>query len=164
MDKRTLIDGFTSSHSTLIANLTDIDDKASVAQPAAGGNCINWIAGHLLDARGGMLAMLGGEPFLNEEEKERYKRGSEPIRNGDAHTDVSRITEGLNKTHGQVITALEAMPDENLDQKLDESIFPTPVKHPTLGTMLALFLFHEGYHTGQLGLARYAAGKAAVIK
>ena len=164
MEKRTLIDGFTTSHSTLMANLTDIDNATSVAQPEAGGNCINWIAGHLLNARGNMLAMLGGEPFLNDEENERYKRGSEPIRGGDAHTDIARIVDGLKKTHERTIATLEAMPEEKLASELDESVFPAPVKQQTLGTMLGLFLFHEGYHTGQLGLARYAAGKGAVIK
>ena len=48
---------------------------------------------------------------------------------------------------------------EDLTRQLDPKQFPIPVEEPTLATLLALNMYHEGYHSGQLALGRRLLGK-----
>ena len=49
-----LATGFAVSGWVLLANLEGISDEESLVQPQEVGNCVNWVAGHILMARGGL--------------------------------------------------------------------------------------------------------------
>ena len=51
-----------------------------------------------------------------------------------------------------------------LEEELDLPGFPIKMEKPTRGAFLTLFLFHEGYHAGQLGIVRRLLGKESVAK
>ena len=76
MDKQTLLAGYGLGQYLIAGNTGGVTHEESLVQPSRAGNCINWIAGHLLDARGIILGLLGGSPFLAAEETALYKRGS----------------------------------------------------------------------------------------
>lgn len=161
--RESLRDVFNAGHMTLLANVEGISHDESLVQPPAGGNCMNWIAGHLLSTRTTFMKQLGLERFLSKEESKPYAQGSAPIKPGDTCTDFSRIVEGLKTTGEQILSALKNADEAALAEPLDASSFPVPMEHPTRGALLTLLLFHDGYHTGQLSLCRkHAKAEAGV--
>ncbi len=64
-------------------NLDGLTDADALKQPAPAGNCVNWVAGHILQARGGTLAVLGQPLPFAEDKYARYVRGSAPITSAD---------------------------------------------------------------------------------
>jgi hypothetical protein len=163
MDRRSLIDSYTLAHKILMMNLAGIDEATALARPASGGNCVNWLAGHVVSVRDSLLRLLGEEPFLTDEERELYKRGAAGIEPGGPHTELKRLKEGLMTTYKQIVAALMAMPEEKFAEELDASMFPGPVSYPTVGTMVGIIALHDGYHCGQIGLSRRINGKEGVV-
>ncbi len=161
-----LATGFAVSGWVLLANLEGISDEESVVQPKEAGNCVNWVAGHILMARGGLLKLLGEQPILSEEEAKPYQQGSPPLKPGDTRLPLDKLRVDLQKTGETISAKLRELPPEKLREELDDSAFPPiPVenKTKTLGTLITSLLFHEGYHAGQLGLLRRVLGKKGVI-
>ncbi len=156
--------GFGMAHYTLVKNLEGITPEEAMKPPEAGGNCINWVAGHILACRDIISKQLGKEPHFGEEEGRPYRRGSAPLEPGAACVDLPGLLEGLNRTSAALADTIKSLEEETLADTLNPSVFPLPVEKPTLGAWLTLFLFHECYHAGQVGILRRLAGKAAVLK
>ena len=164
MNAQTFAEGYKAAQMVIAAQLQGISHEESLAQPSKEENCLNWIAGHLLSSRGRILTELGGEGFLTEEESERYKMGSEAIGPGSRCVDLARLTEGLNQTGETLLARIKQTTSEDLSRELDPKQFPIPVEEPTLATLLALFMYHEGYHSGQLALGRRLLGKPSGLE
>jgi hypothetical protein len=129
-------------------NLGGITHADSVRELPGGGNCINWIAGHLVVSRDSYRRLLGLEPVIPEEITALYKRGSENITPTNA-VNLSTLIELYNNHLGGILEALpKAMLVSGTDP-FDEMLF---------------LCFHESYHIGQLGLARRTLGFAGTIK
>ena len=158
-----LANAFSISQTALMGNIEGISHEESLFQPKEKGNCINWIAGHILSSRGGLLQMLGEQAFLSDEEKTPYSRGSAGIKSGDTCCTIERIVEGIQTTGPLIVSKLKKTPDSELYEELDPSSFPVPVEYPSKGTLISILLFHEGYHNGQIGLIRRVLGKAPAI-
>ena len=158
-----LANAFSISQMVYLGNIEGVSHDDSLFQPEKAGNCINWIAGHILAARGGLLQLLGEQPFLSDEEKVPYGRGSAGVKPGDTCCSLGRINEGMQSTGPIIVAKLTETPVEKYSEKLDPSAFPVPVEHPSVGTLISILLFHEGYHNGQIGLIRRALGKLPAI-
>ncbi len=127
----------------------------SLVQPSGGGNCCNWILGHIVSTRNVILNLLGEQPIWSEQEAELYQRGSNPIKSGSKAHLLETIIDAFDRSQEQILSALKNKSDEDLSQKIDDE---------TLGQKLATLHFHEAYHVGQLGLSRRIAGKKGAIK
>src|SRR5215470_14553286 len=67
-------------HKTVQLNVDGLTHGESLIQPQPGGNCVNWVVGHLLWVYDGMLPMLGQTPTLGRDALKRYARGTPPLR------------------------------------------------------------------------------------
>ena len=123
------------------------------------GNCINWIAGHILTARDILLESAGEGKFLTEEEKALYRSGSSAIDGDSQSLPIEKIKEGLSYTSGKISEVLAGVTAEKLSEPMDPSYFPVPVEDANYGKFLNLLFYHEAYHTGQIGLNRRLLGK-----
>lgn len=151
---------------TIRLHLRGVSDADALLTPsdAAAGNCLNWLVGHVLVAREGLLGLIGAPPFLTQEEHARYGRGSKALTEADEATDLARLREGL-KTSGTALdAALAALDEAQLERPIPAERFPFPPTSADLATMLQFLLFHESYHAGQIALARRALGYDSVIK
>ena len=133
-------------------------------EPKGGGNSINWAAGHILASRTSILKLLGEDRFLSLEDQVPYARGAERLKPDDTCVSMERMREGLEKTGKAVLRTLRETPDSTLAQDIEIPGFPIKFDEPTLDAHLAMLLYHEGYHTGQLGLGRCVIGKTPRIK
>jgi len=156
--------GYGITQYSLAANLEGLTHDDSLKSPEEGGNCINWVVGHVLIGRNILFRQLGGDAFLTEEEAMPYQRGAASLKVGDPCIDLARLMTGLEETSAVLMERIKALDDEGLGRSLDPSAFPVQVEKPTLGALLSLLMFHESYHSGQVGILRRLAGKEAVLK
>ena len=163
MWSKSLLFGYGTGQSVIDVNLEGINEEESLFRPEQGGNCINWLAGHILATRGLILTHLGSEAFLGDEEAKPYSRGALPLGPGDTCLSLSRIREGLTQTAALVSEKIAPLGEKELAGAIDPDLFPFPVENPTVGDFLTRLLFHESYHTGQLGTLRRLVGKEGGI-
>lgn len=149
-------------HYVFNANIEGLTHADSLAQPEPGGNCLNWIVGHLCHSQNNLLAMLGQKPFGSEEMSERYKRGSAPITSTDDAQPFEEMVKLFNESQAAVTEGLNAMTSEKLAAKAPFS--PTDNPDETVGSLLAGIMFHQAYTIGQTGLSRRLVGKTGAIQ
>ena len=153
---------FEFSYGAMSHNLEGLTHKDSLLVPQNGGNCLNWVLGHVVVARNLMLLLIGGTPFLTGEHMAAYQRGSHP--DGTDHLlDLAALRGLLNESQRQLAPTLAAMSEQALNAPV-----PEPHRQPPLNGSIADALirlhYHEGYHNGQIGLLRRIAGKEGAIK
>ena len=142
-------------------NVDGITQAESLIQPRPAGNCLNWVMGHLLCTYQHVLPMLEQFPVMKASALERYDRGSHPIMNpGDAR-ELSELMRAWDETVKRVDAGLGALPASSLSKPAPFS--PTCDPNETVGSLLSAILFHQAYHTGQMGLLRRIAGKDRAI-
>lgn len=138
-------------------NIEGISDEEGRRRPAGGGNCINWVVGHIVSYRQVVLQLLGEMPIWPKDRTEAYGRGSSGEVSAGQELPLAQLLEDLKATTATIAQRLEALPDGALDA-------PGPNPKQTLGQRLAFLAFHESYHAGQVGLLRRLAGKPGAIR
>ena len=159
----TVIDGIVTqldiARRSLHRNLEGVTHEESLKRPDAGTNSINWIVGHMLGGRNGVIAAAGGQPVIARERLAQYGRGSsgdvaEPIR-------LEELVELFARTQAPLVDALQKLTDDQLNGR-------SPMRSPagedaTFAQAIAAMTLHECYHVGQLGIARRLVGKKGAI-
>lgn len=144
------------------ANLKGIPDDDHFRAPQAGGNCLNWVLGHLVHARNGWLEMLAQEPAIDPQSVEQYRRGSDAVIDATGTVPPADLLEAFNRSQEPLLAGLAALTDERLSEKAPFS--PGNDPEETVGTLCAGLVFHEAYHAGQLGLIRRTLGIRGMIR
>jgi uncharacterized damage-inducible protein DinB len=139
-------------------NVGDMTQEQSLSQPSPGGNCANWILGHLTDVQNAAMNLVGENPVWDSEELKRasYDPITGPARAIDWETMRSRFLESRERC----LAAIQNLEDERLGDN---------VPHPFGGQtsraeLLAMLAQHQMYHAGQLAMARRTAGLEGVVK
>lgn len=145
---------FDINHRALELNVKGLSHEESLIQPPRGGNCLNWVAGHVVANRNFILGLVGEQPIWSEAEMEPYKRGSAPIRDGSRARKFEQIVADFTRAQERLRAGLGRLTEQDLARKKgDESV----------GDSLRFLQFHEAYHIGQMGLLRRMAGKEGAI-
>ena len=142
-------------------NTEGLTHEESLAGPES-GNCLNWVAGHLVATLDRLLGGLGGEPVWSPEETEAYARGAEPLTDPEKAIDFERIRTDLGTATERALELIGGLSDDELAAPAPFS--PTSNADETVGSLLAVLAFHQAYHTGQVGLLRRAAGRSGAIR
>ena len=143
-------------------NLEGVTHEDSLKASADGGNCMNWVLGHIVVARTGMLALFGGAPTLDEDQRALYARQSKPIGPGSDCVPFDELERAFDTSQSLLIEQLQAADDALWSTKVP-GLFD-PDKREPCGVQLATLVFHEAYHAGQLGTIRRAIGMRAGIE
>jgi uncharacterized damage-inducible protein DinB len=138
-------------------NIEGVSEEDARKRPTGGGNSINWVVGHIISSRQGVLTLLGAEPTWPRETTDAYARGTSGDIPAAAELPLSRLLEDLSATTPIIVERLEALSGEELAA-------PSSNPEQTLGQRLAFLVFHESYHVGQLGLLRRLIGKPGAIR
>lgn len=159
--QKTLAMQMEAARSVLRANVEGLGHDDSLVSPEPGGNCLNWVVGHLTVAYNNLLPALGGEPIWSDEQADPYKRGSEPL-TADRAMPFEAVMEHFETAHEKVVERLVAAGDDVLSAPAPYS----PGKKPdeTVGSLAAITAFHQAYHVGQAGLLRRVCGRQGAIK
>jgi uncharacterized damage-inducible protein DinB len=139
-------------------NLDGITPEQSLAQPSPGGNCANWILGHLTNVQNGVMRLAGEKPVWESDQLNRA--GEEPIRNGAEAIDWNTMRDRFLGSRDRCLAAISQLSDDGMAET---------VPHPFGGTtsraeLLNVLAFHQAYHVGQLAVARRVAGLEGALK
>ena len=150
------------NHYVIKVNTEGITDEESLRSPRPGGNCINWVLGHILASRASILELFGSEGILSEDQAESYRRGSDPLNESSRTMAIAEILDGLERTQEMILSGLDSLDDAGMARVIPESPFGRDEE--TVASLLAGLVFHESYHVGQTGLLRRLAGYEGAIK
>jgi uncharacterized damage-inducible protein DinB len=144
------------------ANCEGIDQEDSLVAAAQGGNCMNWVLGHIVSTRNGLLSVLGKEAAWTSEKADRYGRGTEPIQDGKEAAALDELLTVFNASQETILKGLAEIPAERFAEPAPFS--PTGKEDETVGSLVAALAFHEAYHAGQLGTLRRLANKPGAVQ
>jgi uncharacterized damage-inducible protein DinB len=161
MDAETLRSMLGLSSRALFANLDGFTHEEALAQPPGGGNCVNWIVGHIVVHRNHMLRAMGAEPVWGSEIEARYDRGSEPVTGAEGAQTLDALHDALDRSRDRVLMALEATTEAELAAVPEAS---TAGARGSVGQRLALLIAHEAYHAGQVSMLRRVSGRPGAIR
>jgi uncharacterized damage-inducible protein DinB len=156
MDSAALLTVYRFTHLTLERNLEGLTDGEALVPPGPGGNCVNWLVGHILLYRDVIHTLLGLAPAWESSlpSSEPYRRGSHsPLPEGVPTLAV--LGAAREPSQAQVLERLERVGAERLAERASETM--------TVAERLGFLGFHEAYHVGQVGLSRRLLGKAGAI-
>jgi len=140
------------------SNLDGLTHEQSLAQPSPGGNCANWILGHLTNVQNGVMKLIGEKPVWESDQLARA--GFDPITGPAKGIDWNTMRDRFLGAKDRCLKAISTLSDASLAES---------VPHPfggntTRGELLNLLAFHQTYHAGQLGMCRRFAGLDGAIK
>jgi uncharacterized damage-inducible protein DinB len=150
------------THHMLRQNTDGIAHDESLTPPGCGGNCLNWVAGHLLWVNEMALSALGQPPVLGVEALKRYQRGSAELHDPSEALPLEQLLGAWDESWSRIDAALAAISPEGLEALAPFS--PRKKADETVGSLLTIIMFHQAYHTGQAGLLRRLLGKEGAIK
>ena len=142
-------------------NLDGITHEESLVSPARGGNCLNWVVGHLVGAYNNLLEGIGGKSVWDAERQALYERGSEPI-TAERAAPVEELVADFATAHDRVVERVAALTSEELAAPAPYSPGGNPDE--TVGSLIALLAFHQSYHTGQTGILRRMLGHESSLR
>jgi len=159
MDARELLrQQFSLMYQVAERNLEGMSRQHSLAHPAPGGNCANWILGHLTNVQNGAMKLMGENPVWESDQLQRA--GFDPITASEQAIDWDTLRDRFLGSRERTLAAIGRLSNEALNET---------VPHPfggtcTRGELLNTLAFHQTYHVGQLGVMRRVAGLEGAIK
>ena len=148
-----LIKQLVACHGSIRTNVSGIGHEESLITPQPAGNSLNWVVGHVVASRNGLLRLSGLDLHWSKEQARPYIRGSALLAIESARP-FDDILNAYEQTQQKLLERLQNMSDAELDAASDKG---------TLGEQLGFLLFHEAYHAGQVGILRRVLGKAGAI-
>ena len=144
---------------TIKRNLEGVSHEEALLHPQPAGNSANWVLGHILASRSGLLKNLGEQPLLDDASVQQYRRGSDG--NVPNPLPLEDLLAALDKSQPLMIAGMKRIPGAALVAKAP---FNSPAgAEASYADALAAMVFHESYHVGQLGLLRRVCGKKGAI-
>lgn len=150
------------THEVVRLNADGVTHEESLIQPAPGGNCLNWVVGHLVCIYDKTLPMLGQEPVMGTGGMERYDRGAPPLQDPAEALGFQELMAAWKETTQRIDTGLAGLTAEVLDRPAPHS--PGNDANETVRSLLSVTLFHQAYHAGQTGILRRLIGKEGAIR
>jgi hypothetical protein len=94
------------------ANVAGMTHEHSLKQPAPGGNCANWILGHMTDVQNGAMGLVGESPAW--ESKELNRASYDPITGPAKAIDWDTMRSRFLGSRDRFLTAVAKLADEKL--------------------------------------------------
>jgi uncharacterized damage-inducible protein DinB len=149
-----LAEGFALNLRLMKRQCEGLSHAESLIQTPYNINCLNWVLGHLAVNRDRLLRLIGEEPLLSEDQFNRYKTESDPVKeDGEDVIKLERLLEILIEGQERINNAFSQLTDEQLVGLVQVGEHQMP-----LGVRLHGYYFHDTYHTGQTDLLRQIAG------
>ena len=124
-----------------------------------GGNCMNWVLGHLLESQISMLKAMDGISPIDPVLLGRYKRESAPIMSDcEDVLSLEILLDGHDKVHAAITARLSEMSEVDFDVEIQQG-----ERKVIRGWRIFFLHFHYTYHIGQLEQLRQLAGKTEKI-
>ena len=142
-------------------NLEGFDHEKSLKVLPGSEQSLNWVLGHIVAARNGSLSLFGAEPLYPKQDFEPYGQRSAPLTEDEAiaFDELVRRYDNLRRPW---MEGLERLSERDFAKPVPFS--PRDNPDETVGSLLAILVYHEAYHTGQMGPLRRNAGLPNVLR
>ena len=150
------------THQVVRKNVEGVTQEESLIQPQPGGNCLNWVVGHLVCIYNKALPRLGQEPVTEAGDLTRYDRGAPPLEDPADALDFGKLMTAWDEATRRIDAGLAGLSPEVLDEPVPQS--PSGNPNETVRSLLATISFHQSYHAGQTGVLRRITGKEGAIR
>jgi len=131
-----------------------LSEADGLIAPRGGGNCVNWVIGHLVMSRNDELPLLGQEPLFAVSKFDRYRVGTAPLTDETEAIRLQELNENFVALQVPLVKALTTATNEMLTKAVPNS--PTGNPNETVGSIAVAIAFHEAYHLGQIALIRHS--------
>lgn len=152
MDQQELQQTFQRHLYVIKRQTAGLTHEQSLLQPPFRGNCMNWVLGHMLEARNPILQHLGQPAILSSSEAALYQRESAPITAATAALPLERLLADFEESQSRIEQGLATLADAQLAIIINEE------RQTTLSATLSFLAWHEAYHLGQLEYLRQLTG------
>lgn len=159
MHTESLITCFTMSSYVLERNLEGLSHEDSLRQPVPGGNCLNWVMGHIVQARNRTLKLVGAKPLFEFEKFAAYEW--DPVTSAEGALPFDELVENYKMLQEPLLEGIKGLREEDMAAKAQFG--PTSDPDETVGSMLPKVAFHEAYHVGQTAMLRRLAGHPGAL-
>ena len=153
MSKAILNRLFGLTHMVTMRNLEGISDEEAGNVPEKGGSSLNFVVGHMVDAREDILKLLNIPSLCSEDTVKQYSRGSTDA--GNPPVKLEKLRKLYNISQDRIVARFDELTEDELQKEQGGS--------PLMEELFEYF-FHETYHAGQLGILRRMLGKPGVLK
>lgn len=147
---------FEMNYGALFRNLEGISREEALVRPERGGNCINWVTGHIVASRNKVLTLLDQHPIWPAPLAHLYSGREDSGWTVETAADFDIIRADLARSQKSIMAALDGTDARHLSKRSDNG--------RTLAEVLSFFQFHEAYHAGQVGVLRRIVGKQGAIR
>ncbi len=146
-------------HAIMRQQTADLSHADSLLQPQPGGNCLNWVMGHLAVNLVEILGVLDEKLPQNLPDLTRYHIGSDPIRGEEEGVlSLQQLIDTYTELNNKVVNRLEIMSDADFEEEIE---FWQGKKRR--GYVAFFYFFHHTYHLGQLEYLINLAGKTEKV-
>lgn len=149
-------------HKVVELNLEGLTHEDSLIQPTPGGNCLNWVMGHLVHVYDLALPLVGQKPAGDADALKRYARGAAPLKNPAEAVTLHELAKAWDEASTRMDSGLASLTPEALNASAPFS--PSNNPNEIVRSLLATVFFHQAYHAGQTGILRRLAGKEGAIR
>ena len=149
-------------HKVVHLNVDDITQQESLIQPQPGGNCLNWVVGHLVCVYDQVLPVVGQTAVMEKDRLKRYDRGTPQLQDSAEAIDLKDLMAAWDEAAKRMDKGLQSITLETLDAPSPFS--PSNNPEETVRSLLNVIFFHQAYHAGQTGLLRRIAGKEGALR
>lgn len=140
-------------HNYVIKRQTDgVTHEQSLLQPPFRGNCMNWVLGHMLEARNEILQQLGQPIVLSAPEDAFYQRESAPLTPTSPAVPLPTLLAGLDQSLAGIEQGLQNVTEAKMATIINAE------RQTTLRASISFSVWHEAYHLGQLEYLRQLTG------
>ncbi len=141
---------FGRNHRIISGYIDGLDHAASVIQPPNGGNCINWVLGHIIVSRNNILTACAAEPVWDADKIARYGHGSDPVLGGDNELPFTELLSDFDKSQRRLDAMCAQLTASELEAPYGED--------STAGDRATFYSWHESMHTGQFEYLQQLVG------
>jgi hypothetical protein len=143
----------------MLKQLDGLSQADSLLQPQPGGNCLNWVVGHLVVNLADILTTLDGRLPADLPNLEHYGFGSEPVLGeGPGVLNLSVLLESYAQLTTIIADRLAQMAETDFDEEIEFY-----QGNNRRGYVAFFFFFHHSYHIGQLEQLRNLAGRTEKV-
>src|SRR5215212_2711129 len=103
-------------HQVVRLNADGVTHEESLLQPHSGGNCLNWVVGHLVATYESILPALGQKPVMKEGVLKRYARGTPPLRDSAEALEIRELLTAWDEAAERFDAGLAGLTSDVLDR------------------------------------------------
>jgi len=148
-----------NEHEIMLEQTKGLSHADSLIQPQPGGNCLNWVMGHLVNNLLIILNILEVPHPPEVPDLKRYGYGSDPV-TGEAPDILpfQDLVDSYGLLSNMICVRLEGMAEAQFTEEIEHFM-----GRVTRSWAAFFFFFHNTYHLGQLEQLRNLAGKTEKV-